>query len=371
MNFEQYLLPEFITLVEQIHNQGFKVGVIGGTVRDFFLEKKKSLDYDCELRLINLDGDIQKSFSQLQFDKDIKVTKLPYEILRLEHKFFTCELSMPRVELFNNEFNHSNFEAVFSNNLDYAESAKRRDFTINAMMYEFNGHWEFIDPCLGQKDLGEKLLRPCSPDFFQDPVRYLRALRFSRNLGFTIDQEILVAMSELGTEVFSSHYLRQEALKTGKPVSFILDLVECLVDPIESIFRDFLEEIEENVLDIKKHLSGLLFIEPELRDLIFEMFDYSLKIEFLCFPLEFNSLKKMSVEELERFDEENNLLNTIKQVKNLDEKYYSYLYDLEVIDFDFQEFHQLNSIPVDISEVENAQKRFVQLYKRLVKYFDS
>ena len=79
----------------------------------------------------------------------------------------------------------------------------------------------------------------------------------------------------------------------------------------------------------------------------------------------------MSLIVLEKFDEENNLLNTIKQVKALDEKYYKYLYDLEVIDFDFQEFHQLNSISVDISEVENAQKRFAQLYKRLEKHFDS
>jgi hypothetical protein len=371
MKFEDYLIPEFITLIEQIHNQGFKIGLVGGTVRDFFLNNKKSLDYDCELRLLNADGDINKTFSKLQFDKNLIVTQLPYNILRIEHEQYTCELSMPRVEEFNDEFSHSNFTAVFTNNLDYTESSKRRDFSINAMMYEFNGEWQFIDPCNGKEDLENRILRPCSEDFYKDPVRYLRAIRFARNLDFFIVDEILDAMEEIDPDAFSSHYLRQESLKTGKPVSYILDLLECLNYPVDSIYRDYLEEIEHDVEDLKKHLAGLLFLEPDFRDLIFEMFDYSLKTDTLCFPLEFNKIKKLNLNKLIQFDKDNHLMRTVKQLTSLNESYYNYIYDLNLVDIKFKEFHHLNSIPVNLDGIENFKKGYAQLSMRLERYFDS
>jgi len=178
MKFEKYLESTFIYLLEQIHLQGFKIGLVGGTVRDFYLKAENKNDYDCELRLIDDAEDIHENFKLLNFDSIYEIEKLPYNIIRVIHPKFTCELSLPRKEKFIEEFSHSNFEAEFFNEVDYNVAFQRRDFTINAMMFEWDGTWKFIDPLNGKKDLQNKVLRRCSDSFFHDPVRFLRALRF-------------------------------------------------------------------------------------------------------------------------------------------------------------------------------------------------
>lgn len=73
------------------------------------------------------------------------------------------------------------------------EDALRRDFTINALFYNINtGELEdFTD--LGISDLNNKLIRTpldCNITFYDDPLRILRAIRFSKRLGFKLDQRM-------------------------------------------------------------------------------------------------------------------------------------------------------------------------------------
>ncbi len=68
----------------------------------------------------------------------------------------------------------------------------RRDFTINAMALDAQG--TLIDPCNGQADLRARVLRHVSPAFSEDPVRILRAARFSARFGFSIAPETLELM---------------------------------------------------------------------------------------------------------------------------------------------------------------------------------
>jgi poly(A) polymerase len=68
----------------------------------------------------------------------------------------------------------------------------RRDFTVNAMAIELTGEVHFIDPHGGVRDLLLKILKtPSTPElsFGDDPLRMLRAARFSAQLGFAIAPE--------------------------------------------------------------------------------------------------------------------------------------------------------------------------------------
>ena len=79
------------------------------------------------------------------------------------------------------------------------DDLSRRDFTVNAMAARLPGY-ELVDPFGGLADLRAALLRtPASPQasFDADPLRILRAARFTAQLGFTISPEVLVAMREL------------------------------------------------------------------------------------------------------------------------------------------------------------------------------
>ncbi|BBA79799.1 poly(A) polymerase/tRNA nucleotidyltransferase family protein [cyanobacterium endosymbiont of Rhopalodia gibberula] len=66
---------------------------------------------------------------------------------------------------------------------------KRRDFTINAIAYNFHEQ-KLIDPLHGLQDLKQGILKMVSPKNLQDdPLRLLRAYRQSTQLNFTIEHE--------------------------------------------------------------------------------------------------------------------------------------------------------------------------------------
>jgi tRNA nucleotidyltransferase (CCA-adding enzyme) len=71
----------------------------------------------------------------------------------------------------------------------------RRDFTINAIAQDADGN--LIDPHHGIADLRAGILRHVSAAFGEDPVRILRAARFSARFGFTIAPETLKLMRDM------------------------------------------------------------------------------------------------------------------------------------------------------------------------------
>jgi poly(A) polymerase len=79
------------------------------------------------------------------------------------------------------------------------DDLSRRDFTVNAMAARLPSH-ELIDPFGGMQDLKRQVLRtPGAPEvsFSDDPLRILRAARFTAQLGFTVAPGTRAAMTEL------------------------------------------------------------------------------------------------------------------------------------------------------------------------------
>jgi poly(A) polymerase len=78
------------------------------------------------------------------------------------------------------------------------EDLLRRDFTVNALLMDFEGR--IIDPLGGRQDLERGLLRtprPAEVTFSDDPLRMLRAIRFAAQLGFALAPDLLPAMRRL------------------------------------------------------------------------------------------------------------------------------------------------------------------------------
>jgi poly(A) polymerase len=78
------------------------------------------------------------------------------------------------------------------------EDLLRRDFTVNAMLMDFEG--QIHDPLGGRGDLERRLLRtprPAEVTFSDDPLRMLRAIRFASQLGFDLAPDLLPTMRQL------------------------------------------------------------------------------------------------------------------------------------------------------------------------------
>jgi tRNA nucleotidyltransferase/poly(A) polymerase len=96
------------------------------------------------------------------------------------------------------QFDFTNFEGP-----DLHTDLARRDFTVNAMALDLRvllqtGSLDgLIDPFGGREDLGRKRIRVADPKVLdEDPVRLLRAARFSATLGFSIDERTAAAVRE-------------------------------------------------------------------------------------------------------------------------------------------------------------------------------
>jgi tRNA nucleotidyltransferase/poly(A) polymerase len=98
----------------------------------------------------------------------------------------------------------------------------RRDFTLNAMAVDEDGN--LIDLFDGRKDLSLGILRtplPAEQTMMDDPLRFLRALRFSITKGFSITHSIFEAMTqpdilEKLEKVVSAERIRDEVFKMMK-----------------------------------------------------------------------------------------------------------------------------------------------------------
>ena len=97
------------------------------------------------------------------------------------------EVTPYRIEAKYSDFRHPD-EIKFSDNL--TDDLKRRDFTINALALDSNGH--LTDMFSGIKDIKDKALRAVgNPDdrFTEDALRMLRAVRFACQLDFSVSSE--------------------------------------------------------------------------------------------------------------------------------------------------------------------------------------
>jgi len=121
----------------------------------------------------------------------------------------------------------------------------RRDFTVNAIAKDEDGN--LIDLFNGQQDLQDKVLRtPLDPmtTLMDDPLRLLRALRFSITKGLQIDNQLWWAMKQDGLlkklkEVVSQERMREEVQKMMKhDTAKSLSLMSQIPWLIQVVFSD-------------------------------------------------------------------------------------------------------------------------------------
>jgi tRNA nucleotidyltransferase/poly(A) polymerase len=201
---------------------------VGGCVRDGILGLD-SKDIDFTFVLDNIDRTVEEGFQLMT--------------QWMEHKEFTIFLSTPEMFTIRAKFPkgdpNEGLVADFvlaRKEVGYKPDTRqpilelgtleddlvRRDFTLNAMAIDCNGN--LIDLFGGKEDLAKGLLRtPLSAEttMMDDPLRFLRALRFAITKDFSIHPDILDAMTqpdimEKLEKVVSAERIREEVFKMMK-----------------------------------------------------------------------------------------------------------------------------------------------------------
>ncbi len=183
-----------IELLKQIGKMAddstLRVYLVGGAVRD------------CIMGIPNFDVDIVVEGDGIKFAKQLK-KKLKADSFVAWDKFGTAELVIDDIKLevatARSEKYEKNSRKPTIEPAAIDMDLKRRDFTINTLAISLNNETfgELTDPFNGREDISIKMIRtPLQPEetFNEDPLRMLRAIRFSAQLGFEVQSDLIRAL---------------------------------------------------------------------------------------------------------------------------------------------------------------------------------
>jgi tRNA nucleotidyltransferase (CCA-adding enzyme) len=158
--------------------------LVGGCVRDYFLNIPVK-DYDVEIFGIDCFEIIEKSLKKYG---SVKLVGKSFGVLTLRVDEYDFDFALPRIEKKTGN-THQDFEVITNANLSFKEAAIRRDFTINAIGYDFSKK-EFLDPFNGINDLRNKTIKHIDDDtFIEDSLRVYRAVGFASRFDFKIEEK--------------------------------------------------------------------------------------------------------------------------------------------------------------------------------------
>ena len=370
-DFFKTLEPSFLKLVAEVSKFDFKLGLVGGSVRDFFLGVNKAKahleDYDCELRPTKPIANLEQRYSELieSLRAHYTIEDLPYIITRVKTDKFIAELSLPRVEKYSGEFHHSNFTAAFTADEDFKIGFIRRDFTINAILLEINsGDVELIDPLGGVEDLKQGILRPCSDSFSKDPVRFLRAIRFKLLLGqlsgnsFNFAPGLETMFLGVDLNLFPLHYLSTEMMKSQKPMSFLLMLSSLLKGSKNrpTIEQEIIDNFDSLWLaDGKMNFLKNAFFLKDQRSQLMGALKLTDKKSYLPMPWRFKSS-----------DIDESWVGRFKQLEQLPKILIQLYYKHGYTDLDIEDFEKIRDTEVSLDSVE-LEKRTIYSFKEKMK----
>jgi len=242
--------PVVRTLATAFADAGFDLAVVGGPVRDALLGRPThDLDFTTNARPDDILR-IVKPISTTQWDIGREFGTIGAKVPSPDGPSEQVEITTYRADAYDGVTR----KPVVSFGDDIDGDLVRRDFTVNAMAF-LVPQQRLVDPTGGVEDLIAGLLRtPTTPEvsFGDDPLRMLRAARFSAQLGFGIEERTLAAMAELRSTlgIVSPERIQSELirlLQSDDPVRGIRVLVDTgLVD-------EFLPEVNALRLEVDEH----------------------------------------------------------------------------------------------------------------------
>lgn len=179
------IFKQALPVLQRLIDHGYEAYFVGGCVRDLLLQRSIN---DLDIATNAFPEEVKAIF---QHTVDIGIEHGTVLVL-WDHDSY--EITTFRTESDYQDFRHPD-SVTFVRNL--SEDLKRRDFTMNALAMTITG--DIIDLYQGIADLNQKKIKAVGlpqERFSEDALRMLRAVRFSSQLGFFIEEQTLSAIKK-------------------------------------------------------------------------------------------------------------------------------------------------------------------------------
>ena len=230
-------------LIKIIENAGYEAYLVGGCVRDFFMNKP------CN------DIDITTSAKPIELEKILTENKIKYIETGLKHGTVTALIESDSFEITtyrtDGEYSDNRHpeNVKFVSNID--DDLSRRDFTVNAIAFNPNKN-EIVDLFGGKKDIENKVIKAvgnADVRFNEDALRIMRAVRFSSTLSFNIEEKTKTAI-----------FKNKDLLKNVSKERLFSELSKLLMG--DNVFS-VLTEYKEVIYDVYTHTAKTVEQSPK------------------------------------------------------------------------------------------------------------
>lgn len=187
-----FIHKNVITVISKLEKAGYQAYLVGGAVRDVILGQTPK------------DFDIATNATPAEIRKVFKNSRTIGRRFCIVHVFFgreIIEVTTFRGDAKNTHHIQANQSGMLVRDNVYGslyDDAQRRDFTTNALYYDYTHHCVY-DFHHGVEDIKTQTLRIIGEPvtrYTEDPVRMLRAARFAAKLEFKLEQKTELAISQ-------------------------------------------------------------------------------------------------------------------------------------------------------------------------------
>jgi len=296
-------------VLSRLNENGFKAYVVGGAIRNFYMNKEPS-DYD--IATSALPDEIICIFS------DCKVIETGKHFGTITAIVDGEQIEITTFRSDGAYLNCRSPEAVYYSDT-VEEDLKRRDFTINALAY--SPYLGSVDLFGGISDIENKIIRTIgNPDrrFSEDALRILRGLRFSSILRFTIEEETKNSIFKNKNLLLniSKERIREEFNKIlmGKNAKNVLleyrDVISVFIPEIKDSEDNFYKASNDLYMNLALFLKDTF---PNTRQILRRLKYDNKTVKTVCFLTEYYSVPLPDKKpELKKFLNNFGIENTIK-----------------------------------------------------------
>lgn len=257
------VIPEAVNeILQQLNHHGFEAFAVGGCVRDMLLGK------------IPKDWDITTSASPWQVKEIFRRTidtGIQHGTVTVMINDAGYEVTTYRIDGEYQDGRHPK-EVIFTS--DLKEDLCRRDFTINAMAY--SDKTGIVDEFGGMEDLKNGIIRCVGNPrdrFREDALRILRAVRFSAQLGFSIESNTMSAIAQIASNLIKISKERIQMELTKLLLSDHPEQMEMVYETgISPYISEAFHQINHKMFGVvpalprQKHIRWAVFLKNEAPD---------------------------------------------------------------------------------------------------------